>query len=116
FNGYSLHFIFGKNIDEKAFLGIGLGNESLRGSYTRTGSPNIEYITSKYDRNLFPIFLDARLPLAYIGELSRIGILANAGYAAKIGPVYDKGATAKAGIFYLHDSFKKTKFTFSATY
>ena len=26
FNGYSLHFIFGKNFDDKAYLGLGIGN------------------------------------------------------------------------------------------
>lgn len=116
FNGYSLHFIFGKNLNEKAYVGIGLGNETLKGSYTQTNSPNDDNKTAKYDRNLFPVFLDARLPLAYIGEVSRIGVFANAGYAAKIGPVYDKGAIGKLGVFYLYDSFNKTKFTFSASY
>jgi len=116
FNGYSLHFIFGKNYNEKAFLGLGLGNETLKGTYSEKENTNADNKSLKYDRNLFPIFIDARFPLLNIGEVSRFGLLANAGYAAKIGPVYDKGATAKAGLFYLYDSFKRTKFTFSATY
>ncbi len=104
FTGYSLHFIFGRNYNERAFLGIGLGNEVLQeGNF-------------KYDRNLFPIFIDARLPFAYIGDVSRVGALANAGYAVRLGGIYDKGAMGKLGLFYLYDNEKRTNFTISASY
>ncbi len=117
FNGYSLHFIFGKNFDDKAYLGLGIGNETLKGDYTKSGEAgNTEVRKSKYDRNLFPIFIDARLPVKDFGQASRIGFVANAGYSASIGPVYDKGFMGKAGVFYLFDSLSKTKFTVSATY
>lgn len=116
FNGYSLHFIFGRNLDEKAFVGIGLGNETLKGDYQKVDSSNEDGRTLKYDRNLFPIFLDGRFPIKDFGEVSRIGVLGNVGFAPSIGPVYDKGMLAKAGLFYLHDSISRTKFTVSASY
>lgn len=116
FNGYSLHFIFGKNFNEKAFLGLGLGNETLKGDYSENENQGGDSKKLKYDRNLFPIFIDARFPFKDFGEASRIGVVANAGYAPSIGPVYDKGFLGKAGLFYLFDSLNKTKFTISATY
>ncbi len=116
FNGYSLHFIFGRNLNEKAFLGLGLGNETLKGDYMAKDHGESDSKSYRYDRNLFPIFVDARLPFKDFGEASRIGIVANAGFAAKIGPIYDKGFLGKAGLFYLYDSLNKTKFTVSATY
>ncbi len=116
FNGYTLHFIFGRNFDEKAFLGFGLGNETLRGDYSKAASAEAEARTYGYDRNLFPIFIDARLPFADFGAASRIGALANAGYSLKLGAVYDKGPLAKIGFFYLHDNMKRSNFTVSASY
>lgn len=114
FSGYSLHFIFGKNFDERAFLGIGLGSEALKGDYRSHAEVNSP--TQQYDRYLFPIFVDFRLPLIDVADYSRIGVTSQVGYAPKIGPVYDRGAIAKAGVFYLFDTFKRTKFTTSLTY
>ncbi|MVZ67486.1 hypothetical protein GQF61_16660 [Sphingobacterium sp. DK4209] len=116
FNGYSLHFIFGRNYNERAFLGIGLGNEVLRGDYKFSEPKEGQDGNLKYDRNLFPIFIDARLPFAYIGDVSRVGALANAGYAVRLGGIYDKGAMGKLGLFYLYDNEKRTNFTISASY
>lgn len=117
FNGYSLHFIFGRNFNEKAFLGLGLGNETLRGDYSKSANAaNEDVRTIKYDRNLFPIFIDGRLPFMDFGLVSKVGALANVGYAPSIGPVYDRGFMGKMGFFYLYDSIRKTKFTVSATY
>ncbi|MDM1049931.1 hypothetical protein [Sphingobacterium hotanense] len=116
FNGYSLHFIFGRNFDERAFVGIGLGNEVLRGDYTFKNPTETQQGNFKYDRNLFPLFIDARLPFAYIGDFSRVGAVANAGYSLRLGGVYDKGAMGKIGLFYLYDDIRRTNFTISATY
>ncbi|MGO1521937.1 MAG: hypothetical protein ACTHWQ_10435 [Sphingobacterium sp.] len=114
FSGYSLHFIFGRNFNERGFLGLGLGTEALKGDY-RAETDRAEQ-SHRYDRSLFPVFADLRLPLKDIAAYSRVGLLANVGYAPKIGPVYDRGALAKAGFFYLYDSYKRTNLTVSATY
>lgn len=114
FSGYSLHFIFGGNFADRAFLGIGIGTEALKGDYR--SAMEIDNKKHQYDRYLFPIFADLRVPVKDIAEYSRLGLLANVGYAPKIGPVYDRGAIAKAGIFYLYDSYKRTNFIVSASY
>lgn len=116
FNGYHLHFIFGKNFNESAFLGLGIGNEKFQGDYQTNDPHQDDQKVYKYEFNTFPIFIDGRLPIGYFNEASRIGLLANAGYAPGIGPAYDKGALFKAGFFYLHDGMSKTKFTASLVY
>ena len=116
FNGYSVSFIFGRNFDEAAFLGIGVGNETFRGSY-QTNDPNhTDQEKRNYDAYMMPLFLDGRLPIGYFGESSRIGLLVNGGYAPKMGPVYDKGFLFKGGFFYLYETPRRTDFTVSATY
>jgi len=116
FNGYSAHFIFGKNYNERAYLGLGLGNERLKGTYKTNDPHEANQAEYSYDQNLFPIFVDGRLPFGEFNDVSRIGILANAGYAPKLSAQYDKGFLFKAGFFYLHDTPYKTKWTISAAY
>ncbi|ERJ59586.1 hypothetical protein [Sphingobacterium paucimobilis] len=117
FNGYSLHFVFGRNFDDKAYLGLGLGNERLKGSYkaTKEGGQDLDK-KFNYDQNLFPIFVDGRVPFAGLGEDGRLGVLVNGGYAPKISPQYDRGFVFKSGIFYLHEAPGKTDWTVSASY
>lgn len=116
FNGYSLNFIFGKNFDDKAYLGLGLGNERLKGSY-RTNDPHQEDQKKyNYDQNLFPIFIDGRLPFGEIGANSKIGLLVNGGYAPRLSPQYDNGFLFKGGFFYLYETPGKTDWTLSTTY
>lgn len=116
FNGYSLHFIFGKNFDDKAYLGLGLGNEKLKGSY-QTNNPHQEDQTKyNYDQNLFPIFIDGRLPFGEFSPTSKIGLLVNGGYAPRLSPQYDKGFLFKGGFFYLHEAPGRTDWTVSAAY
>jgi len=117
FNGYSAHFIFGKNYSDRAYLGLGIGNERLKGDY-QTNDPyhnKVDQI-AKYDRQLFPIFIDGRLPFGEFNSSSKIGLMANAGYAPSIAANYDKGFLFKGGFFYLHESLSKVNWTVSAAY
>lgn len=118
FSGYSAHFIFGKNFNDRAYLGLGLGNERFKGKYERmqVGQFDATIETHSYDQNLFPIFVDGRLPIGEFNESSKIGILANGGYAPKLSAQYDRGFLFKAGFFYLHDNPGKTNWTVSAAY
>lgn len=116
FSGFAAHFIFGKNFDDRAYLGFGLGNEMFKGDY-RTNDPHEpEQQTWKYDYNLFPLFVDGRLPFGLVGENGKIGALVNGGYAPAIGPQYDRGFLFKGGFFYLIESPKFTNFTVSLAY
>jgi len=117
FSGYSAHFIFGKNYNDRAYLGLGLGNERLKGSYETNDPHDASYGDKRdYDQNLFPIFIDGRLPMGEFNANSKIGLLANAGYAPSISAQYDKGFLFKAGFFYLHENPGKTDWTISAAY
>lgn len=116
FNGYSAHFIFGKNYNDRAYLGLGLGNERLKGTYQTNDPHQEDQREFSYDQNLFPIFVDGRLPFGEVNENSKIGLLANAGYAPKLSAQYDKGFLFKAGFFYLHENPGKTNWTVSAAY
>lgn len=116
FNGYSVHFILGQNFGEQAFLGLGLGNETFRGSYQTNDPHHSDQTKRSYDAYMMPIFVDGRLPIGYLSNSSRIGLLVNGGYAPKIGPVYDKGFLFKGGFFYLYETARRTNFTASATY
>ena len=116
FNGYSVHFIAGKNYADRAYLGLGLGNERLQGSYQTNDPHDSDQTKRKYDQNLFPIFVDGRLPFGEFTPTSRIGLLANAGYAPRLSAVYDKGFLFKAGFFYLHENPGRMNWTVSAAY
>lgn len=116
FSGYSAHFIFGKNFNERAYLGLGLGNERLKGDYQTNDPHALNQEKRNYDQNLFPIFIDGRLPFGEFNEVSKIGILANAGYAPSLSAQYDKGFLFKAGFFYLYESPSKLDWTVSAAY
>lgn len=118
FSGYSAHFVFGKNFNDKAYLGLGLGNERLKGKYKRLEVYEFDAIIKQqnYDQNLFPIFIDGRLPFGEFNENSKIGVLANAGYAPSLSAQYDKGFLFKAGFFYLHETPSRTNWTVSAAY
>jgi hypothetical protein len=116
FNGYSAHFIFGKNFNDRAYLGLGVGNERFKGKYKTNDPHNENQAQYAYDQNVFPIFVDGRLPFGEFNERSKIGLLANAGYAPKLSAQYDKGFLFKAGFFYLHENPGRTNWTVSAAY
>ncbi|MFZ4262279.1 hypothetical protein ACFRAE_09560 [Sphingobacterium sp. HJSM2_6] len=116
FSGYHFHFIFGRNFDDKLYLGLGLGNEKFTGDYQTNDPHEPNQQVFKYDYNVFPLFADVRLPIGGFNETSKIGLLANAGYSAAIGPAYDKGALFKAGFYYLHERMGKSNLTGSLTY
>lgn len=117
FSGYSVNFVLGKNYNDRAYLGLGIGNERLKGNY-QTKDPNHAKVNqvAPYDRQLFPIFVDGRLPFAAFNTSSKIGLLANGGYAPSIGANYDKGFLFKGGFFYLHENLTSIDWTVSAAY
>src|SRR5690606_9044935 len=116
FNGYSAHFIFGKNYNDRAYLGLGIGNERLKGKY-KTNDPHQENQDQyTYDQNLFPIFVDGRLPFGEFNEQSKIGMMENARYATEMSEEEDKGLLIKAEFLYPHETLGKTNWTVSADY
>lgn len=117
FSGYTASFVFGKNYQDRAYLGLGVGNERLSGEY-QTNDPHHDKLgqIAKYDRQLFPVFLDGRLPIGEISMNSKIGILANVGYAPSIAANYDKGLLFKAGFFYLNEGMGRLNWIVSAAY
>lgn len=116
FHGYSAHFIFGRNFADRAYLGLGLGNERFQGKYQTNDPHDVNQQEYKYNQNMFPIFIDGRLPFGEFSPTSRIGLLANAGYAPSLSAAYDKGFLFKGGFFYLHESPTKMDWTISAAY
>jgi len=116
FSGFAAHFIFGRNFDDRAYLGFGLGNEALRGDYRTADLDGPEQQLLRYDYSLFPLFLDGRLPFAWTGQNGRIGFVANAGYAPAIAAQYDRGLLFKGGLFYLNEKPNSVNFTVSAGY
>jgi len=116
FSGFAAHFIFGRNFDDRAYLGFGLGNEALRGDYRAAGPNGPDQRQMRYDYSLFPLFLDGRLPLALAGPNGRIGFVANGGYAPAIAAQYDRGLLFKGGLFYLIEKPNSVNFTVSAGY
>lgn len=116
FNGYSAHFIVGKNFSDRAYLGLGLGNERFRGDYQTNDPHDKDQRKFKYDQNMLPIFIDGRLPFGEFTPNSRIGLLVNAGYAPSLGAMYDKGFLFKGGFFYLHERPTRMDWTISAAY
>ncbi|MFD2742568.1 MULTISPECIES: hypothetical protein [Sphingobacterium] len=116
FNGYAAHFIFGLNLNDRAFVGIGVGNETFRGSYQRTDPSDRKPIRRDYDTYLMPLFADVRVPVHYLSNESWIGILGNAGYAPRIGPVYDRGFLLRGGLLYVYETSGRADYTVSASY
>src|SRR5690606_29943632 len=72
FNVYSGHFIVGKNFSDRAYLGLGLGNERFRGDYQTNDPHDKDQRKYKYDQNMLPIFIDGRLPFGEFTPNSRI--------------------------------------------
>lgn len=116
FHGYSAHFIFGRNFFDRAYLGLGLGNERFQGSYRTNDPHDADQREFKYYQNMFPIFIDGRLPFGEITPAARIGLLLNGGYAPALSAAYDKGFLFKGGFFYLHERPAKMDWTISAAY
>lgn len=117
FSGYSVSFVFGKNYQDRAYLGLGVGNERLKGEY-QTNNPHHDKAgqVAKYDRQLFPLFIDGRLPIGVFNTDSKIGVLVNGGYAPSIAANYDKGFLFKAGLFYVYERMSRLNWTVSAAY
>lgn len=118
FSGYSASIVIGKNFNDRAYLGIGIGNERLKGSYDKEISHSSDGSIGKanYIQDLFPLFVDGRLPIASFSSMSKIGLLANGGYAPRIGARYDRGILFRGGLFYLHENISKFDWIVSAAY
>ncbi|MCL7989091.1 hypothetical protein M8998_14170 [Sphingobacterium sp. lm-10] len=116
FNGYAAHFIFGLNFNDRAYVGLGAGNETFRGSYVSTDASDRNAIRRQYDTYLMPLFIDARAPLYYLNDYSWIGILGNTGYAPRIGPVYDRGFLFRGGLLYVYETMRRNNYTVSVSY
>lgn len=116
FNGYAAHFIFGLNFNERAYVGLGAGNETFRGSYQSTDASVRNATRWEYDTYLMPLFIDARIPVSYLSNHSWIGILGNGGYAPRIGPVYDRGILFRGGLLYVYETMGRNNYTVSASY
>lgn len=119
FSGYSTSLIFGKNYNDRAYLGLGIGSERLKGEYEKLeGNKKIstEIVSAEYTQDLMPIFIDARLPIGEFSTFSKLGILANAGYAPSVGVRYDRGFLFRTGFFYLFDNPQGLAWTLSGAY
>ncbi|WP_140939609.1 hypothetical protein [Sphingobacterium lumbrici] len=103
FNGYTMHFVFGRNYYDRAYLGLGVGNEGFDGKY-KTNDPYAEDQKEySYSKRVLPIYIDGRLPVGIVGQYSSIGVYVNGGYAPDLGVSYDRGFMFKGGFFYLYN-------------
>lgn len=110
-HGYQFHFVFGRNFYDKAFLGLGIGNDVYRGRSTQ-----VDGRRSVHRVNTLPLFADFRVPLAPVSALGMLGVKVNAGYAPSIGGDYFKGFLAKAGLTYAHLLAEQSDLLFTVGY
>jgi len=89
-NGYRFHLMIGKNFNDKFYLGFGLGNEVYKAK--KSDKP----FTSRF--NLLPLLADFRIPLDRNFLSGTLSLVANAGYAPRIGNDMFKGALAHGGV------------------
>lgn len=94
-NGYQFQFVFGKHLYEKTFFGLGIGNDVYRGNTTLPNGGN-----STLRMNVLPIFADFRQAAFDVSILSKVGFVANAGYAPSLGSNYYQGFMGKVGMTY----------------
>lgn len=109
--GYSFHFIFGRNFDDRFQVGLGIGNDAYRGRTTVT-----EGRESVIRVNTLPIFLDARAPFADAPRVGKFGVMANVGYAPGLGADYQRGFMGKVGLTYGYYLNEGSELLFSAGY
>ena len=110
-NGYQFHFVFGRNFYDKAYVGLGIGNDIYRGRSETIGGQR-----SSIRLNTFPVFADLRMPLVEVSMRGQLGTMLNGGYAPSIGGDYFKGFLAKGGITYAHLLTGGTDLLISAGY
>lgn len=110
-HGYQFHFVFGRNFYDRAYLGLGIGNDVYRGRSTQ-----VDGRRSVHRVNTLPLFADFRMPLAPVSALGVLGVKANAGYAPSIGGDYFKGFLAKAGLTYGHLLAEQSDLLFTVGY
>lgn len=110
-HGFQFQLVFGRNFRDKAYLGIGVGNDTYRGK-TQVENGNI------VERRIqtFPLFADFRAPLFEAGMLGRVTAFANAGYAPNLSAQYMQGSLAKLGLSYEHLLAYRSNLKFSVGY
>ncbi|QNL47757.1 hypothetical protein H8S90_13080 [Olivibacter sp. SDN3] len=91
-NGYKFHLMFGRNFNDRFYFGLGLGNEVYRAS--ESAGP----FSSRF--GILPFLADFRVPLHHNFLSGTLSVVANAGYAPRIGNDLFRGALAHGGISY----------------
>src|SRR5690606_12313697 len=110
-HGYQFQFIFGRNFYDRMYLGLGLGSDVYRGKSVMTdGRRSTRRVST------LPIFVDFRAPLAQLSPLGTFGMLADAGYAPRIGGDFFKGFMGKVGVTYAQLLVEGSELQFSAGY
>jgi len=89
-NGYKFHLIVGKNFNDRAFVGFGLGNEVYKAN--KSDGP----FKSRF--SLLPFLADVRIPLNVHFLSGRLGVVGNAGYAPRVGNDLFKGVLLHGGV------------------
>lgn len=110
-NGYQFQFVFGKQLGEQTYLGLGIGNDVYRGT-TELASG----MKATRRMNTLPIFVDFRKTVFNVSVLGRLGLVADAGYAPGIGGDYFRGFMGKAGMTYSHLLADRSDLQFSLGY
>lgn len=91
-NGYKFHLMIGRNFNDRFYFGLGLGNEVYRAS--ASAGP----FSSRF--GILPFLADFRMPLHHNFLSGNWSVVANAGYAPRIGNDLFRGALAHGGISY----------------
>lgn len=92
-HGYQFQFVIGRNMDDRYFVGLGVGNDIYRGAGVSGGSRGSRV-------SFLPLFIDYRMPIVQMTAVSRLGMMANAGYAPRIGGDFYDGGMGKVGLTY----------------
>lgn len=89
-NGYKFHLMIGKNFNDKFYLGFGLGNEVYKAKKSDTP------FTSRF--SLLPFLADFRIPIDRNFLSGTLSLIANLGYAPRIGNDMFRGGLAQGGV------------------
>ncbi|GAA4781664.1 hypothetical protein GCM10023231_06600 [Olivibacter ginsenosidimutans] len=93
-NGYKFHLMIGRNFNDHVYVGFGLGNEVYKAKKS-----NVPF-ASRF--SMLPFLADVRVPIDKNFFSGGLYLIANAGYAPRIGSDMFKGASALGGLNYRH--------------
>lgn len=110
-NGYQFQFVFGRNLGDRTYLGLGVANDVYRGTSELTNGT-----TATRRMNTLPVFADFRQTLADLSIMGRLGMVAGAGYAPGLGGDYFRGFMGKVGLTYSHLLADRSDIQFSLGY